>query len=82
MAGYDASCCSQACAYCSRSDPASAAKVPVASLVVLGRQTRPAVIPVATHVALQKGQVISSPTVLRAPVPRTSSRSSAGPLVP
>src|SRR6266699_2845490 len=38
--------------------------------------------PVATHKSMQNGQVMSSPTALRAPSPRTSSSSSAGPSWP
>lgn len=36
----------------------------------------------ATHTPVQNGQLMSSPTVFWAPVPRTSSFSSAGPAVP
>ena len=38
--------------------------------------------PVASHWLMQNGQVTSSPIALRAPVPRTSSFSSADPLTP
>jgi hypothetical protein len=47
-----------------------------------GQVDKPGGKPVATHMPAQKGQVTSSPIVLRAPLPRTSSLSSAGPLVP
>jgi hypothetical protein len=54
----------------------------VASLVVRGRQTRPAVKAVPIQTLAQNGHVTISPMVFRGPVPRASSRSSAGPAVP
>ncbi len=42
----------------------------------------PAIRPVATHMSMQNGQVMSSPTAFWAPLPRTSSFSSAGPSWP
>lgn len=58
------------------------ARVSLATRVAFGKKMSPAASPVATHTLVQNGQVTSSPTALRPPWPRTSSCSSAGPVVP
>jgi hypothetical protein len=53
--------------------------IPIPNRVIRGANTSPAASPPATHTVMQNGQVTSSPTAWRTPVPRGLSLSSDSP---